>query len=135
MESVTKAILLTVGSVISWLVGGWSLLLTVLLILNAFDFITGVAASWGSISSRAAYKGVIKKSMMWVWVVVSNLVYLVLLEEGFAIGEIIPNSVVILFIASEIISLGENSAKLGLNMPGPVQRALEIFNTKGGGKQ
>lgn len=135
MENVAKTVLLAVGSVISWLVGGWSLLLTVLLIFNALDFITGIMASWGNISSRVAYQGIIRKCMMWVWVVVSNLVYFVLLDEGYTIGEIIPNSVVILFIINELISLGENSAKLGLNMPEPVMRALEIFNTKGGNKK
>ena len=135
MENVAKTVLLAVGSVISWLVGGWSLLLTVLLIFNALDFITGIMASWGNISSRVAYRGIIKKCMMWVWVVVSNLVYIVLLDEGYTIGEIIPNSVVVLFIINELISLGENSAKLGLYMPEPIVRALEIFNTKGGDKK
>nr|WP_252289340.1 phage holin family protein [Peribacillus asahii] len=43
-------------------VGGWSVLLTVLLILNAFDFITGMAANWGQISSKRGYEGIIKKA-------------------------------------------------------------------------
>ena len=132
MENVAKAMLLSVCSVISWLVGGWSLLLTVLLIFNALDFVTGIMASWGSISSRVAYRGIIKKCMMWVWVVAANLVYRVLLDGGFSIGEVIPNSVTILFIANELISLGENSAKLGLDMPGPIKKALDIFNSKSG---
>lgn len=135
MENAAKAMLLSVCSVISWLVGGWSLLLTALLIFNALDFMTGIMASWGSISSRVAYRGIIKKCMMWVWVVAANLIYRVLLDGGYSIGEVIPNSVTILFIINELISLGENSAKLGLNMPSPIVRALEIFNTKGGDKK
>lgn len=132
MENVAKTVLLAVGSVISWLVGGWSLLLTVLLIFNALDFITGIMASWGNISSRVAYRGIIKKCMMWVWVVVANLVYMVLLDMGYSIGQVIPDGVALLFIINELISLGENSAKLGLDMPTPIQKALDIFNSKSG---
>lgn len=134
MESATKTIFLATGSVISWLVGGWSLLLTVLLIFNALDFTTGIMASWGNISSRIAYKGIIRKGLMWVWIVVANLVYLVLLDMGYSLGQVIPDAVALLFIINELISLGENSAKLGLDMPAPVQKALEIFNTKDGDK-
>lgn len=116
------------GGALSFLVGGWGLLLTVLLVFNGLDLLTGMAANWGSINSKRGYQGVIKKGMMWVWIVVANLIYLVLLDQGFAAGQIIPDAVVILFILNEIVSLGENSAKLGLDMPGPVKRALEIFN-------
>ena len=135
LETTLKTVVTSLGAVISWLVGGWSLLLTVLLIFNALDFITGMAANWGTISSSTGYKGIIKKGMMWVWVVAANLIYRVLLDGGYSIGEVIPNSVTILFIINELISLGENSAKLGLNMPSPIVRALEIFNTKGGDKK
>ena len=116
-----------VGGALSFLIGGWCLLLTVLLVLNALDLITGISANWGSINSKRGYRGILKKGMMWVWIVVANLIYLVLLDQGFTVGQIIPDAVAILFILNEVISLGENSAKLGLDMPGPVKRALEVF--------
>ncbi|MFJ7665611.1 holin family protein [Lysinibacillus sp. NPDC097195] len=116
------------GGALSFLIGGWGLLLTVLLVFNILDFLTGMAANWGAINSKRGYQGIIKKGMMWVWIVVANLIYLVLLDQGFTVGQIIPDAVAILFILNEIVSLGENSAKLGLDMPGPVKRALEIFN-------
>lgn len=78
MEQSFKFLLSTVGGVVSWLVGGWGLLMTVLLILNAIDFLSGIAANWGTISSKRGYQGIIKKGMMWVWIVVANLIYLVL---------------------------------------------------------
>jgi len=131
MENFIKPTISFVGGIISWLVGGWGLLLTVLLILNILDFITGTAANWGAISSYRGYKGVIKKGMMWVWIVVANLIYMVLLNLGYSIGQVIPDGVALLFILNELVSLGENSAKLGLDMPAPIKRALEIFNAKG----
>lgn len=132
MESTIKVAVTTVGGVISWLVGGWGLLLTVLLIFNVLDFITGMMANWGGISSKRGYQGIIKKGMMWVWVVVANLMYLLLNDMGYSIGQVIPDGVALLFIINELISLGENSAKLGLDMPAPVKKALDIFNTKSG---
>lgn len=132
MESTLKVVITTVGGVISWLVGGWGLLLTVLLILNVIDFMTGMAANWGTISSKRGYQGIIKKGMMWVWIVVANLVYMLLSDMGYSIGQVIPDGVAFLFIINELVSLGENSAKLGLDMPTPVKKALDIFNTKSG---
>lgn len=135
MENVVKPTILAVGSVLSWLVGGWSLLLTVLLIFNGLDIVTGIAANWGEISSRKFTKGLARKGMMWVWVIAANLIHRVLIDGGYTIGEVIPHSVVVLFIINEVISLGENSTKLGLNMPEPVARALEVFNAKEGTKK
>ena len=131
MENIIKTTISTIGAVISWLVGGWGLLLTVLLILNILDFITGMAASWGSISSQRGYKGIVKKGMMWVWIVAANLIYMVLLDLGYSVGQVIPDGVALLFIINELISLGENSAKLGLDMPTQIKKALDIFNEKG----
>ncbi|WP_342535422.1 phage holin family protein [Lysinibacillus sp. FSL K6-1151] len=130
MEQSIKFLLSTVGGVVSWFAGGWGLLMTVLLILNVIDFLSGMAANWGMINSKRGYQGIIKKGMMWVWIVVANLIYLVLQDQGFSIGQIIPDAVVLLFIFNELVSLGENSAKLGVDMPAPVKKALEIFNTK-----
>jgi toxin secretion/phage lysis holin len=127
-----QEVLAAVGGVISWLVGGWSILLTALLLLNTFDYLSGMAANWGQISSKRGYEGIVKKSMMWVWIVVANLVYLVLKHEGLDAGQIIPNAVAVGFIINEISSLGENSIKLGFKIPGPIQKGLALFNEKKG---
>lgn len=121
-----------IGGIISWLVGGWSILLTVLFILNVLDFLSGMAANWGDISSKRGYKGIVKKAMMWVWIVVANLIYLVLDYQNLDIGIVIPNAVATLFIINEVISLGENSIKLGIDIPEPIQKGLALFNNKKG---
>ncbi|PAD67035.1 hypothetical protein CHH83_20940 [Bacillus sp. 7586-K] len=116
----------------TWLVGGWSILLTVLFILNVLDFGSGMAANWGDINSKRGYKGIVKKGMMWVWIVVANLMYLVLDYQNLDIGVVIPNAVATMFIINEVISLGENSIKLGINIPEPIQKGLALFNDKKG---
>ena len=49
MEQSFKFLLSTVGGVVSWLVGGWGVLMTVLLILNGIEFLSGMAADWGTL--------------------------------------------------------------------------------------
>ncbi|MFG3612360.1 phage holin family protein [Rummeliibacillus stabekisii] len=127
MEQILKTVLSIVGGVTSYFLGGWSVLLTTLLLLNLFDYITGMAANWGQLSSKRGYQGIIKKGVMWVWIVVANLLYMVLAQEGFNLSEVIPDGVVILFILNEITSLGENSIKLGINVPEPIQKALAVM--------
>lgn len=126
MEGI-KVTITVIGGAIAYAVGGWSILLTTLLILNAFDYLSGWMANLGNISSKIGFRGVIKKGMMWVWIVVANLVYLVLQHMGYDFGEIIPNAVALSFIVNELVSLGENSIKLGISVPAPVQKALAIF--------
>lgn len=135
MDKWFQTIISVAGGFLSWLVGGWSLLLTVLLLLNIFDYITGVAANWGQISSKAGFRGIIKKGLIWIWVAIANLIYIVLLDQGLSIGQVIPDAVVIAFIINEIVSIAENSAKLGVNIPEPIQKALDVFNKKEGEKR
>ncbi len=54
-----------------------------LMTVNAIGFLSGMAANWGTISSKRGYQGIIKKGIMWVWIVVANLFYLVLQDQGF----------------------------------------------------
>ena len=137
MEHLLKTTISVAGGVISYLLGGWGVLLTALLLLNVFDYATGMAANWGQISSKVGFRGIIKKCVMWVWVVVANLLYMVLQKEGFDSSQFIPNGVVILFIINEITSLGENSIKLGVEPPAVIKKVLSslaLFNDKKGDK-
>lgn len=127
MEQILKTVISIVGGIVSYFLGGWSLLLTTLLVLNIFDYATGMAANWGQISSKRGFQGIIKKGVMWVWIVVANLLYMVLAQQGFDLSQIIPDGVVILFIINEITSLGENSIKLGINVPEPIKKALAVM--------
>lgn len=135
LDKLYQTIISVAGGFLSWLVGGWSLLLTVLLLLNIFDYVTGVAANWGQISSKVGFKGIVKKGLIWIWVAIANLIYIVLLDQGLSIGQVIPDAVVIAFIINEIVSIAENSAKLGVNIPEPIQKALAIFKEKEGEKK
>lgn len=125
-----KFLFTTLVGFFSWLMGGWSILLTTLFILQVVDFATGIAASWGSITSKIFYRGIIKKMLMWVWIAVGNLIYLILKEQGIDGVQIIPDAVAALFIFNELISFAENSDKLGIPIPEPVKKALALFESE-----
>ena len=137
MDHVLKTVISAAAGFASYFLGGWGVLLTTLLFLNVVDYATGVAANWGQISSKIGFRGIIKKCVMWVWIVVANLLYMVLKKEGFDSSQFIPNGVVILFIINEITSLGENSIKLGVEPPEAIKKVLSplaLFNDKKGDK-
>ncbi|MGE7672995.1 phage holin family protein [Lysinibacillus sp. NPDC094403] len=137
MEQIERLVILWVTSFVTYFLGGWSILLTTLIVFNVLDYATGLIANWRKRSSNKAFRGGIKKGIMWMWVGVSNLIYLILFELGFDAGEVLPNFVTLYFIILELISLEENSKKLGLAMPTPlsffIEKLKEIFNNKTGG--
>ena len=120
MESMAKNIIAGVTSVFTYFFGGWSILLTTLLILNVMDFVLGILASDEKINSKRLTQGGTKKGIMWMWILVANLVYMVLLYLGYDLGVSIANWVTLYFILTEVISLEENSEKIGSPIPQPV---------------
>lgn len=137
MDRIEQILILGPSSLISYYLGGWTLFLTVLFVLNGLDILTGFLANRKKRSSQKMYAGGIKKGIMWMWVGISNLVYMLLQHLGYNVGIIIPNYVALYFIIMEIISLEENSKKLGLDMPTPlsffIEKLKEIFNKNTGG--
>jgi toxin secretion/phage lysis holin len=97
---------LLLGS-ISFLLGGWDLLLKIILLLIIFDVVTGMLkAIWcKSLSSRYGFKGIIKKIIILIIIAVSNLLQ-TLLNDSIPIRE----TVLMFYIINESISIVENAA-------------------------
>lgn len=134
MEQVSKNIIAGLTSVFTYFFGGWSVLLTSLLILNVLDFILGILSSDEEPNSKRLTEGGTKKGIMWMWILIANLVYMVLSHMGYDIGVSIANWVTLYFILTEVISLEENSAKLGSPIPQPVSflinKLKDVVETK-----
>lgn len=134
MEQMAKNFLAGITTIFTYLFGGWSILLTTLFILNVLDFILGILASDDPINSKRLTEGGTKKGIMWMWILIANLVYLILHYMGYDVGISIANWVAAYYILTEIISLEENSSKLGSPIPQPISWAVnklkEIINTK-----
>lgn len=134
MEQLAKNFIAGVTSAFTYIFGGWSILLTTLFVLNILDFILGILSSEEEPNSKRLAQGGTKKGIMWMWIAVANLVYLVLQHLGYDVGVSIANWVALYYILTEIVSLEENSAKLGSPIPQPVSflinKMKQILETK-----
>lgn len=123
------------GGFIASAFGGWSEALTTLMIFMAADYITGLVVAGvfhqspktetGTLESRAGFKGLIRKGMMMLLVLVGHRLDLMI---GAAY---IKDAVCIALIANETISIIENVGLMGVSVPAPIRNAIDILKKKG----
>lgn len=124
----------TAGGFILQLFGGADAMLITLLIFIVTDYITGITVaavfknstktSTGGLSSKEGLKGIIKKVMMLVIVMLAVRVDIVIGTKY------IRNAVVTAFIANELISLTENAGLMGVPIPKIILNAIDILKRK-----
>jgi toxin secretion/phage lysis holin len=117
--------------------GGLDMLLQTLLLFMAVDLISGVVSAvvfkcsdkteTGRLSSRAGFKGLIKKGCCLMLIVVA-----VHLDVLLNTNSITRDAVIIAFCLNELISILENMGSMGIKMPAPLINALELLCKKQG---
>lgn len=123
-----------IGGFITSLFGGWDAALVTLMIFMGIDYVTGLIVAGvfhnsektenGSLESRAGWKGLCRKG-------VTLLVVLVACRLDLVMGSnFIRDAVVIGFIANETISIIENAGLMGIPIPAAIIRAIEILKNK-----
>lgn len=123
----------TIGAFIATLFGGWGEDMITLLIFMGTDFLLGVliAAFWkksdksksGAVSSYSAWKGLVKKG-------VTLLIVLVAHRLDITLGtDYIRPAVIIAFCANELISIIENLGIMGVPLPTVIARAMDILQS------
>ena len=123
-----------VGSAIASLFGGWDAALVTLLIFMGIDYLTGLIVAGvfknsektdnGALESRAGWKGLCRKG-------VTLLVVLVACRLDLVMGSnFIRDAVVIAFIANETISIIENAGLMGIPVPAVIMQAIEVLKKK-----
>ena len=134
------AVFAAVGAFASAALGGWDSAMQVLVALMVADYITGVllAAVWhkstksqsGALDSKAGFKGILKKGMIFVLVMLG-----VLLDQAMGV-DYVRMAVVLFFVGNEGISLLENLGLMGVPYPEFLHKALEALHDQGdhGGK-
>ncbi|MDD6884051.1 MAG: phage holin family protein [Eubacteriales bacterium] len=134
---ITKA-LAVAGGAIMGILGGWSPLLTALIVFMSLDYLTGLVAAArgkslktenGYISSRAGFDGLIRKAGIMVVVFMGALLDQALDGES----AMFMSASVCYFIANEGISILENLTLLGVKIPEALRAALELMNRKSQG--
>ena len=120
-----------VGAAIASLFGGWTGAMTTLVILMFIDYITGIIvagvfhaspkSSGGALSSAVGFKGICRKFVMLLIVVVACRVDL-LLDTN-----IIRDATCIGFCANELVSITENAGLMGIPLPRKLVEAIEVL--------
>lgn len=100
-------------------------LIGTLLLLIIFDIITGISAAWYSstVNSSTSFRGMIKKANMLFYVSFGGIIQQQLLPQ-FPIASLIAGA----FICNEIISILENAAMMGIQLPDEVTKRLLKYN-------
>lgn len=123
-----------IGSVIASLFGGWDAAIVTLLIFMGIDYLTGLIVAGvfhnsektedGTLESRAGWKGLCRKG-------VTLLIVLVACRLDLVMGsEFIRDAVVIAFICNETLSIVENAGLMGVPIPAAIVKAVEVLKKK-----
>ena len=128
MKSGITTVIGVIGGMIASLFGGWDAALVTLIIFMGVDYVTGLIVAGvfhnsektknGALESRAGWKGLCRKG-------VTLLVVLVACRLDLVMG-----SNFIRFIANETISIIENAGLMGIPIPAAIMRAIDILKNK-----
>lgn len=123
-----------VGSFIASLFGGWDAALMTLVIFMAIDYVTGLIVAGvfkastksktGALESRAGWKGLCRKGVTLLIVLVSYRLDIVMGST------FIRDAVIIAFIANETISIIENAGLMGIPVPAVIIKAIDVLKSK-----
>ncbi len=123
-----------VGGFIASLFGGWDIGLITLIIFMAIDYVSGIVVAGvfhnskktdtGTLESRAGWKGLCRKCMTLLFVLIAYRLDLVIGSNY------IRDAVIIGFIANETISIIENAGLMGLPLPETITKAIDVLTSK-----
>lgn len=120
-----------IGGTIASYFGGWDDAVITLIIFMAIDYISGLTVAGifhkskktksGALESRAGLKGLIRKGMMLLIVLIAYRVDITMHTT------IAKDAAVIGFIANELISIVENCGLMGIPLPEKLTNAIDVL--------
>lgn len=134
-------ILAAIGGAILSFFTGLPPIIWVLLAVMTMDYITGILCGIagksektanGGLSSGEAFKGLLKKMIIILVVLLAALLDRAVTMSAGIDFEAVAGATCLWFIAAEGMSILENAAKLGVPIPKILLNALELFKSKGG---
>lgn len=123
MEKWIAGVTGVVGALISYAVDGLGMAVTILIVMMAIDYATGIMQGIvnQNLNSRIGFNGVIRK-----------MYYLLLVGAIYALALVVPGiehagfGAAVAFCVLEFISITENGTKMGLWMPDFIKKLLSI---------
>lgn len=122
------------GGAVAAFFGGWDTGLVTLVIFMCIDYVSGLVVAGvfhnskktktGALESKAGWKGLCRKCMSLLFVLVAYRLDLVIGSNY------IRDAVIIGFIANEAISIVENAGLMGIPLPAVISKAIDILTSK-----
>ncbi len=130
MDTFLKTTIAVGGAVVSFLFGGWSTLLTILVVFVVIDYASGVAAAAkeGKLKSDVGLWGIAKKVMIFAIVTVAHLI-----DTALGEAHLFRDTAIFFYLSNELLSLIENAGRIGAPIPPALQKAVEVLRGKSGG--
>ena len=112
------------ATVFNLTIGKMDYSLAFLMLVMVIDYLTGLMCGWldKSLSSDKAIRGLFKKLFIFVYVIIGHHMDMMLHVDYVRIG------ICYMYAAGEVLSIIENGTKLGVPVPEPLKKALEIMN-------
>ncbi|KIR01243.1 Holin [Lachnospiraceae bacterium TWA4] len=135
MKEIICTIIGLLGGIVANCFGGWTNGLFTLVLFMIIDYFSGLAVaglfhaskktSSGTLESRAGWKGLVRKCMTLLFVLIGHRLDL-------AIGvSYVRDAVTIGFIVNELISITENAGLMGLPLPDIIHKSIDILQKEG----
>ena len=128
-----------IGGMIASALGGWDGALATLLGFMAVDYVTGLLVAGvfhrsdksdsGTLSSNAGFRGLTKKGVMLLMVLLGARL------DAFLGLSFFRDSVIIAFLTNELISILENAGLMGIPIPAALRRALDLLRSREDGRE
>lgn len=132
MDYYIKSVVAVCGSAASYLFGGWSSLLGILLTFVVIDYVSGVAAAGkeGKLNSAVGIWGIPKKISIFAVVAIAHLV-----DTALGDAHLFRDAAIFFYLANELLSVTENLGRLGAPIPPMMRQAIEVLRGKSGDRK
>ena len=127
-KDIFKYIVAVGGSFATYLFGGWSALIQILVAFVVIDYVTGVLAAGvsGKLNSNIGLKGIAKKVFIFIIVACGHFV-----DNAMGTQDIVRDAAIYFYIANELISILENAGEIGLPVPDILKNSIDRLKGKG----
>lgn len=129
-KTIFNTLIAGIGSICTYIFGGWDTPLMVLVIFMAIDYLTGLinATIQNKLNSKIGYNGIKKKGLILIVLVVAVLLDRLINKNIWVFRTL----VCYFYIANEGISILENCGKCGVPLPQKLLDTLEQLKNKEG---
>ena len=121
-KTIFNGVIATIGTALTYLIGGWNIVLGILAICIIVDYVTGLMKGLmhKELSSSVGFDGLLRKAAIFLVIILANQLDLAANNSN----NLFRTMACYFYIANEGISITENIAMLGVPLPDFIVKAL-----------